>query len=376
MSETTDALEEASPHGPKPNLLTTWSPRMSDPILDATPTTTLATRERSSTLLVPAMSLEQALTRLAEFQRFCHEYLIESADGGQDGGDYGVIPGTKKKTLLKSGAEKLCEIYALADEYVMVKEIENWESGLFAYTLKCVLKSRRDDSLVGEGLGSCSTFESKYRWRDAQRLCPQCGVAAIIAGKAEYGGGWLCWRKKSGCNAKFAIDDPAITSQVVGRVENPDIIDTRNTALKIAKKRAKIDAVIGVTRSSGIFTQDLEDLTADAPSKPAAPTVNEIRAVAEGGDKVGKLPQNSRPDATPEPRAADATTISEAQRKKMFAVARSKGWKDTELQLCLKELWNYESTLQIRRDTFDTILEQVSAEDAAAKFRLLRSEAF
>jgi hypothetical protein len=50
-------------------------------------------------------------------------------------------------------------------------------------------------------------------------------------------------------------------------VENPDILDTVNTVLKMAKKRAKIDAVIGVTRSSGLFTQDMEDL----PPAPAAP---------------------------------------------------------------------------------------------------------
>jgi hypothetical protein len=38
-----------------------------------------------------------------------------------------------------------------------------------------------------------------------QPACPVCGVVgAIIKGKPEYGGGWLCFQKKGGCGAKFA----------------------------------------------------------------------------------------------------------------------------------------------------------------------------
>jgi len=33
-----------------------------------------------------------------------------------------------------------------------------------------------------------------------------------------------------------------------------------NTVLKIAKKRALVDATLSVTRSSGLFTQDVEDI--------------------------------------------------------------------------------------------------------------------
>lgn len=36
-----------------------------------------------------------------------------------------------------------------------------------------------------------------------------------------------------------------------------------NTILKMAKKRAFVDAVLSATRSSGIFTQDIEDLDDD-----------------------------------------------------------------------------------------------------------------
>ncbi len=227
-------------------------------------------------VLSPVMDLDLARSRMKEFQEFVAHYLEPSTDGGQDGGDYGPIPGAgKKKVLLKSGADKLTELYGLYDEYE-VDAKEDFETKLFYYKVKCFLRSRRDDSLVGTGLGSCSTYESKYRWREQQRTCPSCGVAAIIKGKAEYGGGYVCWDKKGGCKGKFKEGDKAIESQPIGRVENPDIMDTVNTVLKMAKKRAKIDAVIGVTRSSGIFTQDLEDLPMPPPKPEVQRTTEDI----------------------------------------------------------------------------------------------------
>ena len=257
-----------------------------------------AVRERSSVLLMPVMDVQTAMARLEEFQAFCSHYLQESTDGGLDGGDYGPIPGAgKKKVLLKSGADKLCEIYGLYDEYLVLSSVEDWEKGLFDYTLKCVLKSRRDDSTVGSGVGSCSSFESKYRWRDQKRACPNCGKPTIIRAKNWTTGeqeGWVCWKKEGksdGCNTKFKDGDKKIEDQVTGRIENPDIIDSKNTVLKMAKKRAKIDATIGVTRSSGIFTQDLDDLPIPVtPTKPPVPVTTETIDLGPVGNNADVKP--------------------------------------------------------------------------------------
>jgi hypothetical protein len=204
--------------------------------------------------LRPVMNVASALQQLAEFQEFVKQYLVADED-------YGTIPGTPKPTLYKSGAEKLCDIYGMADDYQMQKEVENWEMvpPLFDYQFKCILTTRRDGRFLGAGFGSCNSYESKYKWRESKLKCPLCGKDAVIKGKEEYGGGWLCWKKREGCGAKFTEKDEAITSQKVGREPNEDIADIKNTILKMAKKRAKIDAVIAVTRSSGIFTQDMDD---------------------------------------------------------------------------------------------------------------------
>lgn len=213
------------------------------------------------------MSVEQAKAQLAELQEFVKSVMVEDED-------YGVIPGTQKPTLLKPGAEKLCEIYGLAQHIEVTTRIENWEQGFFHYEVKASLTSKRTGGLVSEGIGSCNTKEARYRWRNAQRVCPQCGQETIIKGKDEYGGGWICWKSKGGCGFKFADGAESIENQVQGRVENDDPYTLVNTVLKLAKKRALVDATLSATRSSALFTQDVEDMgvAEEPPARPQRPT--------------------------------------------------------------------------------------------------------
>ena len=199
------------------------------------------------------------------------------------GTDYGAIPGTEKPTLLKPGAEKLCSLFRCTPRFEMEKELEDWDRPFFYYRFRCYVESNDTGAVVAEGFGSANSMEGKWRWRTDQRKCPECGKAAIIKGKAEYGGGWLCFKKKDGCGAKFADADPAITGQSVGKVENDDIGTLVNTILKIAKKRALVDASIALARCSDLFTQDIEDLPAEMVAEmiePAQPTEEERTAAA------------------------------------------------------------------------------------------------
>lgn len=211
----------------------------------------------------------------------------------QEGTDYGVIPGTKNKTLLKPGAEKLTQLFRCVPRYTIEEKIEDWQTGLFFYRFRCEIVTQADRLTVAEGVGSCSTYESRYRWRNADRTCPACGKSAIIKGKAEYGGGYLCFKKKDGCGAKFNDNDPAITDQPTGRVQNPDLCDQANTVLKMAKKRALVDASISLARCSDIFTQDAEDMHYPEPARPAAEHVPDAEVVTA---TASKPPAASKPD--------------------------------------------------------------------------------
>lgn len=176
-----------------------------------------------------------------------------------EGTHFGVVPGCgEKPSLLKPGAEKLCFVFKVVPEFEVHRD--DLAGGHREYQITCRLKSMMTGAIVGEGVGSCSTMESKYRWRNAAKKCPSCGKETIIKGKEEYGGGWVCLAKRGGCGAKFGDNAPEIVNQPVGKIENIDIADTYNTVLKMAKKRAHVDATITAFAASDIFTQDIEDM--------------------------------------------------------------------------------------------------------------------
>ncbi len=183
----------------------------------------------------------------------------------QDGIHYGVIPGTQKPTLYKAGAEKIGLMLRLAPAFS--REMM-WDGVHLTVQAECTLTHTTTGTVIASAGGMCSTRETKYAFRQATRKCPACKAGAIKWSKFD-GGGWYCHTKAGGCNAKFAADDDAITSQSEGREDNPNIADTYNTVLKMADKRAYVAAMLFGTAASDIYTQDLEDFPqGTAPQQP------------------------------------------------------------------------------------------------------------
>ncbi|HEX6625762.1 MAG TPA: hypothetical protein VF064_18745 [Pyrinomonadaceae bacterium] len=247
-----------------------------------------AALERSQ--FMPALSIELAVERYNAVTEFVSRVLRRDVD-------YGVIPGTEKRTLLKPGAEKLTTFFGLSTRFQLVERIEDWSGESFGgepffyYLYRCRL--HRGPVLMAEADGSCNSREQKYRWREAQRVCPECNQAAIIKGREEYGGGWLCFRKKGGCGAKFGDGDAVIESQQTGRVFNAEIADQVNTMQKMAQKRSLVAAVLLAVNASEFFTQDVEDMAIpttavvkDAGAPAAGAVEDEIRAACRGLGKT------------------------------------------------------------------------------------------
>ena len=92
----------------------------------------------------PAMTLDEAKQRIALLRLFVQEMLVP-------GQDYGLIPGCKKPSLLKPGAEKLCDIFGFAKHVVVLHQVEDWERGVFAYTVKVILVSKGTGLTEAEG---------------------------------------------------------------------------------------------------------------------------------------------------------------------------------------------------------------------------------
>jgi hypothetical protein len=183
----------------------------------------------------------------------------------KDGEHYGIIPGCgKKPSLLKGGAEKLSLTFRLAPSYdVTEKELGN---GHREYYVKCTLTHIPTDKVFGQGVGACSTMEGKYRFRTGEVEFTDKEVPKaywtdrdqnLIGGKGfstkkNDAGKWMIVR----AGEKVEHDNPA---------------DYYNTVLKMAKKRAHVDAVLTATAASDIFTQDVEDMPEVMPPVTVKP---------------------------------------------------------------------------------------------------------
>lgn len=187
----------------------------------------------------------------------------------KDGTHYGTIPGTKSKSLYKAGAEKLMATFRLAAR----PSVEDLSiGGEVAYRVTVSLESA-NGSFVGAGIGECSSSEDKYAWR-----------AAICDEEFDV-------TPENRRRIKF--------SKYQGKVEKKKQVrtnpaDVANTILKMAKKRAQVDAVITATAASDIFTQDIEDL----PDEVVAEIVGKTPS------RAAQAVQQAIPEDSPERDAA------------------------------------------------------------------------
>lgn len=182
--------------------------------------------------------------------------------------DYGIVPGTDKPTLLKPGAEKILMMLGLQSEFEIVDSTRDFEKGFFQYQVRC--KLFKGDMLITEGLGSCNTRERKYLKMDP-----------------------------------FTMD---------------------NTVLKMAKKRALVDAALLVASLSDVFTQDIEDMDLS-------------------GQQVSDQKIYSDQDGT----------ISKAQAKRMFALAKG----NAEIVRQVINEYGYEKSEQVKKIEYDTICSKI-----------------
>lgn len=183
-----------------------------------------------------------------------------------DGTHYGKIPGTQSVSLYKAGAEKLMATFRLAAK----PEVDDLSSdGEVHYRVTVNLLSQ-SGSFLGAGIGECSSREDKYAWR-----------------------GMICQEEfdatpENRRRIKF--------SKYQGRVEQKKQIrtnpsDVANTILKMAKKRAQVDAVITVTAASDIFTQDIEDLPDELREQVAEDARSRARPGAQATQRI--VPEDS-----------------------------------------------------------------------------------
>ena len=140
--------------------------------------------------------MEQIRLKQDELEQIIHRALQPEVD-------YMVLD-NHRFCLLKAGAEKLCDYYGYRVQYQLVQSSSSHVNEQAMYIVKASLVSWQTGEVIAEGLGLASSQESRY--------------------------------------------------------ENQNSMDVANTVLKIAKKRAMVDAVITAVGGSFLLTQDLEDM--------------------------------------------------------------------------------------------------------------------
>lgn len=167
---------------------------------------------------------------------------------------FGVIPGCgKKPTMLKPGAEMLAMMFRLSPH--IDPKITDLGNGHREYIVTCSMIHIPTGDTWAQGTGSCSTMESKYRWRNVQDFeVTDMPIPKDAKDRKSF------YRKQGFGMMKVENDWKWVRFIGDGKAENPDIADTYNTALKMAKKRAQIDATLSALGCSHLFTQDLEDM--------------------------------------------------------------------------------------------------------------------
>ena len=221
----------------------------------------------------------------------------------KDGEHYGKIPGCgDKKTLLKPGAEKLCLTFRLRPTFDV--EERNLDAGHREYRVTAKLWSQLTQMEVGEGVGTCLTTESKYRYTKGE---------GDVTDKPVPKAYWDV-RQEDPAKAQELIGGKGFGTKKVdgkgwmitkggGKVEHTNPADHYNTVLKMAKKRALVDAVLTATAASDIFTQDAEDIAQNLAAAGAAENASHGMAGADSPRGHSSAP--ALPARQPVPAAAD-----------------------------------------------------------------------
>ena len=190
------------------------------------------------------------------------------------GTDFGVIPKTKQPSLFKSGAEKVCMSYGLMQRFCIESKIETLEpEAFFAYTVKCDLVkigTNGTEYVFCSGFGSANTKE-----------------------------------KRNGFN---------------------DAFNAANSTLKMAQKRALVQAALAVSGLSSMFSQDMENET-------FMQGYTEIANTVKGG------------------------TITSKQVQRLFAIADDSGLNGQQAKKKLAEM-GYTKASDISQDKYEEVCEE------------------
>jgi hypothetical protein len=252
-------------------------------------------------------SADQVLKRVRAIQQLMDAVMKKDAH-------FGVIPGTKKPTLYKAGSEQILAMFRIAVDPI-VEDLSTDDECRIRVLCRMVDTTGR---FLGAGVGEASSSEQKYKWRR-------------IVSKGE----WDHFQKNFPDRTRIRFFSSWQNGKrTEGQEEQirTEVADIRNTILKMAKKRAQIDATLTVTGCSDMFEQDLTDLPEELQEQFAEDRVPAQEPIKKTTAKPAAPQQAAQPATAPMQGEVVSDPVTEKQLKMLFAIQKSANVTDEQLK--------------------------------------------
>lgn len=326
--------------------------------------TTALAKPAGGRAIVPVKEIKN---QLAAIQTLMAQTMVEKQD-------YGIIPGTPKPSLWEAGAEKLGIMFDVFPEFEILESVNT--ADYCGLRVRCRLRSKAGGQQVGEAIAACNSAESKYQ-RTAETAAggtplplpggkkwaelTQAERAEVKATQdrllAEGKGFW-----QRGKFPRFMVksEEGAAADGADPIPEKYDFRQLQNTIEAIAQKRAYVRAVRRATAAGVLFSpRDLIGTGEEAPEDVDTQTGEVIERPPEEGPPPKKV-QSKADRVGGSNGAAGAKTITDNQRKRLFALAKEcgvmKGNEDTTLREIVNKVRGIESTTAMTVEQYDRVV--------------------
>ena len=206
---------------------------------------------------------EQSIARIRAELAFSDALVDQVLEPGID---YGLHPGTRSQALKDPGANTLINSFGCYPKAeVLFREVNE---DRISYVIDITLISRADGLVKSTGTGAASTKETKYGYR-------------WVADPESYGYDRAGLKKKGQGQGQ------------VYRIVNPEWSELENTILKMARKRAEVDAAMalpGVSRFIAALNAGVQgSRRAGPPSEDWSGFWSRARALGFDNDQVHEI---------------------------------------------------------------------------------------
>lgn len=217
------------------------------------------------------------------------------------GTDYGLIPGTKERALLKPGAEVLRLGFNFEVEMTMEKDLD-LQADWISIDARCSLKDI-EGRVVGQADANANSYESKfrYRWVSEKQIPSHIDKDSLVT------------REQRGAYGNYTQY----------RLPTEDMGGLIHTLTRYAEKRAFVAAVHQATGASRIFREADEDEVEASKQAKAKPSPARSKPKA----------QDAQTDKTTQDQLGTMKEMCEAlgvdPGKHLAQFAQEKGWRLT-----------------------------------------------